>query len=196
MVLVSLKKTPTVLINLDDQVNRLKIASAAADSKDIVFTKFSGIKHSVGVVGCGMSHTTILQSAVPPLCILEDDIGITAHYKDTFCVPDDTDAVYLGVSNHGYVRGVDVGIKGSVLASQYNTEFKRIYNMCSTHAIVYLSQRYITAANAVIIDQLASGSAFDLGLASIHRHFKILTPNKPFFYQTEQPAFTNLELEV
>jgi len=33
-------------------------------------------------------------------------------------------------------------------------------------------------------------------LASIHKDFVILTPNKPFFYQTEQEDFTRLVLSV
>jgi hypothetical protein len=66
--------------------------------------------------------------------------------------------------------------------------------MCSTHAILYLSQEYIDAAHGVITNCLKNGAPFDLGLAALHRYFTILTPNDPYFYQTEQEAFTKLSL--
>ena len=71
-----------------------------------------------------------------------------------------------------------------------------IGSMCSTHAILYLSDRYIKAAREVIMEYLNSSRAFDVGLASIHKDFNILTPNDPIFYQTEQPEFTKFSLKV
>ena len=82
------------------------------------------------------------------------------------------------------------------MASQYTEKFKRVFNMCATHSILYLTDKYKNAAEDIVHKCLAKGIPFDLGLASIHRHFVVLTPNKPFFYQQGQEPFTNLELEV
>ena len=194
--LVSLKDTKNILINLDDATERLKKTSNLLVSQEIPFTRFSGIKYSPGVIGCGLSHYSLLENAHAPVVILEDDIGITEDFITELDIPDGTDAVYLGVSNHGYVRSDNMGRKGVVLASQYNEDYKRVYNMCATHAILYVSDKYIKAVRASIKSSLETGLAFDLGLASIHRHYNILTPNRPLFYQTEQEEFTNLILEI
>tara|TARA_R110000803_G_scaffold156305_1_gene220838 strand:+ start:150 stop:554 length:405 start_codon:yes stop_codon:yes gene_type:complete len=132
----------------------------------------------------------------PGTVVFEDDIVSTKHLQTMFSVPADTDAVYLGVSNYGTIRNNNYGYAGIVLASQETADFKRIYNMCSTHAMVFLSQRYIDAAAKIIETYLDSGVPCDVALASIHKDFKVLTPNNPYFYQKDQPELTNFSLQV
>ena len=48
----------------------------------------------------------------------------------------------------------------------------------------------------MIEECLKDGTPFDLGIASLHKDFNVLTPNDPWFYQTEQPELTNFSLEV
>ena len=131
-----LNSIPTILINLDDAVERLEKSKKLLESIGQPFQRFSGVKHERGIVGCGMSHLSLLSNIKPNCLILEDDIGITEHFK------------------------------------------------------LYLSERYIKACTQVIHSCLETNTAFDVGLASIHRHFNILTPNDPYFYQTEQPQYT------
>lgn len=194
---VNLQETKNYLINLDDALGRLTQSSDLLEDNHLPFERFPGIKNEVGVVGCAMSHQSLLKTASSPCLILEDDIGMEDSFRLQLDIPDEADAVYLGVSNHGYVRGYDsVGIKNIVMASQYDDQYKRVYNMCSTHAILYLTDSYISAALEKIEECLEFEMSFDLGLASIHKDFVILTPNKPFFYQTEQEDFTRLVLSV
>ena len=194
--MISLKNSKNILINLDDATERLKRTTNLLSSQGISFTRFSGVKHPVGVIGCGLSHYHLLGIFHAPVVILEDDIEITEDFNTELDIPDETDAVYLGVSNHGYVRGDNIGRKGVVLASQYNEDYKRVYNMCATHAILYVSDKYTKAVRASIKSSLETGLEFDLGLASIHKDYTILTPNEPFFYQREQEEFTNFSLQV
>jgi hypothetical protein len=193
---VDLKEVHTLLLNLDEDTERREASMEVLRGCKLNPVRFQGVKHAVGVRGCGASHERMLGSESLPLLIFEDDIESTLEYCDTLEVPDAADAVYLGISNHGYVRGHNFGIRNVVLASQYSEDFKRVFNMCSTHAILYLTEEYKRAALKVIRKCLANNTPFDLGLATIHKDFTVLTPNKPFFYQKEQPSFTNLELEV
>lgn len=193
---IRLNEVPSILINMDDAAHRLRKVTSVLDPLKIKPTRFSGVKHTHSVVGCGMSHLDILEDTKPMTLILEDDIEVTPHFKESFKIPEGTDAVYLGVSDHGYIKISPQGHRGAVLATQYTNDYKRVFNMCSTHAILYTSERYIKAAREIISKCLASNVAFDLGLASIHRHFNIITPNDPWFYQTGQPEFTNLSLPV
>ena len=190
-----LERFTTYLINLDEQMERLETSTKLLESIKQPFERYAGIKHNVGLVGCGMSHLDLLSKIKPNTLILEDDIALTDHEKVLAPLPAHADALYLGVSNYGYVRRVPHGVEGSVLASQVSENYKRIYNMCSTHAIVYLSERYIEASKQIIEHCLNVGAPFDLGLASIHRHFNVITPNAPWFYQSEQPNLTNFILQ-
>ena len=193
---IDLTKTQTVLINLDSQKERLHRSTKLLISLNISFDRFKAIKRPKGVLGCGLSHLNILSRVTSPTLILEDDIEKTDYIKTNFHVPEAADAVYLGISNHGYVRKQPIGFRGVVLATQVTPVWKRVFNMCSTHAILYLSEKYIDAARERIATCIEKGVAFDVGLAALHRHFNILTPNDPWFYQTEQPQFTNLSLET
>jgi uncharacterized protein YunC (DUF1805 family) len=191
-----LNDTTNVLINLESAKDRLRSCIKTFESIDLSFTRFKAIKHENGLVGCGMSHLALLEKMIPYTLVLEDDVGVTDKFVKRLRIPEGTDAIYLGVSNHGYVWQRPMGIRDTVLATQYDKDYKRVFNMCSTHAILYISDRYIKAAKEIVSNCLDAGIPFDLGLASIHRHFNILTPNDPWFYQTEQPEFTNFSLDT
>ena len=193
---IKLTDTTNILINLDKDPARLKESKKVLSNLQIPFERFSAIEHSKGIIGCGLSHLKLLSEIKPNTLILEDDIGNTSIAKDILLnVPEEADAIYLGISNHGYIHR-PMGVAETVLATQYTSEYKRIFNMCSTHAILYLSERYIDAAKNIVKQCLEQGTPFDLGLAAIHRHFNILTPNDPYFYQTEQEPFTNFSLQT
>ena len=191
---IKLEDTTNILINLDRDSARLKESTKVLNNLQIPFERFSAIEHEQGIVGCGLSHKKLLSEIKPNTLILEDDIGSTTVATNSVLnIPEEADAIYLGVSNHGYINQ-PMGVAGTVLAAQYDENYKKVFNMCSTHAILYLSQEYIDAAHGVITNCLKYGAPFDLGLAALHRYFTILTPNDPYFYQTEQEAFTKLSL--
>mgnify|MGYP003647401010 FL=1 len=193
---IDLKKTTNILINLKKATTRLKDTKSVLDSLEIPFERFDAIKHEQGLVGCGLSHLKLLDTINPHTVILEDDIDCMPNPITELNIPEEADAIYLGVSNHGYIRNQPYGYGGVVMVTQYAPQWKRVMNMCSTHAILYLSDRYIKAARNITLKYLKSGLPFDLGLASIHKDFNILTPNDPMFYQTEQPELTKFSLQV
>ena len=193
---LNLGYTNNYLINLDEAKDRLLSSRNALGHMAIPFTRYPGIKHEKGIIGCGLSHRAILEFAVEGTAIFEDDIKMVEAYKEFFLeIPEGTDAIYLGVSDHGYVHPYQFGIRNTVKVSQFNKDFKRIHNMCSLHAVLYLSLDYINACKKVIDHCLEKDLPFDLGVASLHEDFQILTPNTPWFYQEPQPEFTNIILE-
>tara|TARA_R110000765_G_scaffold66489_1_gene128797 strand:+ start:217 stop:792 length:576 start_codon:yes stop_codon:yes gene_type:complete len=191
------------VVNVDSATEALEECTELLNVLNIPFERFSANTtpspenpYGKHYVGCAMSHLTLLRSMKPNTVVFEDDIIPTQHIKTKFSIPEDTDAVYLGVSNHGTIRNNNYGYAGIVLASQETNEFKRIYNMCSTHAMLFLSQKYIDAAADAIAVGLKNQIPCDVALASIHKDFKILTPNSPYFYQKDQPDLTNFSLQV
>tara|TARA_A100001515_G_scaffold123888_1_gene107933 strand:- start:709 stop:1299 length:591 start_codon:yes stop_codon:yes gene_type:complete len=193
---VSLNNINTYIINLPRDEQRLASAKNTLIKINQEYQVVEGVEHEQGIVGCGLAHLKIFDNYKPQCLVLEDDICLTANVLREIDIPDKADAIYLGVSNHGYVRRRPVGIKDSVMCCRWDENYKRVLNMCSTHAIVYLTDRYWQACRNVVFECLQKGIAFDLGLASIHRHFNILTPNSPMFYQKGQAEHTNISLEV
>jgi hypothetical protein len=125
-----------------------------------------------------------------------NDIVVTDHFKPIIDVPDEADALYLGVSKWGYWPDQIISHEGGALPkvalSRYSPEFIRTHNMCAAHAIVYLSQRFIEATIKIAKECLSRNIPWDLGLASIQSEFIVLTPNFPMFYQEDQPESTNI----
>ena len=126
-----LEQFKTYLINLDDQPDRLENSKKVLESINQPFERFPGIKHSRGIVGCGMSHLKLLKRIKPRNLILEDDIELTDFPKNLEEIPRNVDAVYLGVSNYGFVRKVPHGVEGSVLVTQATKDYKRDVDLYS-----------------------------------------------------------------
>jgi GR25 family glycosyltransferase involved in LPS biosynthesis len=200
---IDLTTTTNYVINVDSSVDSLLECSEVLSDLKIPFERFSANTTSASpnpygahFVGCALSHLTLLKNMKPNTVVFEDDIVPTQFVKTQVTVPEDTDMVYLGVSTYGTVRNNNFAFPGIVMASQETESMKRVYNMCGTHAMLFLTQRYIDAAIEVIESFLNRLVPCDVALASIQKDFKILTPNDPFFYQKDQPEVTNFSLQV
>lgn len=198
--IINLAKSKNLLINLEKDKVRLHESSNELNKINISFERFDALTHAKGIVGCGMSHLKLLSenkefASSNGLLVLEDDIQLTGINTNlVFDIPKNTDAMYLGISRFGFIPRVNVGIFDSVFFSDVDDNYKRIFNMCSTHAIIYLSERYVDAVINIIEFCLKNDIAFDLGIASIHKNFNILTPKNPIFYQKDQPDATRFSL--
>lgn len=201
--IIDLTKTTNYVINVDSSTESILDCSNILDRLGIPFERFSADTtpsppnpYGNHLVGCALSHLTLLKNMKPNTVVFEDDIVPTQFVTTQFKVPEDTDMVYLGVSNHGTVRNNNFAYPGLVMASQETDSMKRVYNMCGTHAMLFLSQEYIDAAIEVIESFLNRLVPCDVALASIQKDFKVLTPNNPLFYQKDQPELTNFILQV
>jgi len=200
---IDLTQTTNYVINVDSATESLIECSTVLDSLGIPFQRFSADTtpsppnpYGTHFVGCAMSHLTLLKNMKPNTVVFEDDIVPTQFVTTQLMIPEDTDMVYLGVSNHGTLRNHNFAYPGLVMASQETESMKRVYNMCGTHAMLFLSQEYIDAAIEVIESFLNRLVPCDVALASIQKDFKVLTPNDPLFYQKDQPELTNFTLKV
>jgi hypothetical protein len=134
--------------------------------------------------GCAQSHIDILDDPELryPLLILEDDAKSTPEFEPVIEIPDDTDAIYLGVSQgSGHYYAEDIG-----------GGFARISGVFATHAILYLTESYAKAVSATAKDFVYNrNTPFDLGCAALQGRFKVITPHKPFFYQADARSSAN-----
>lgn len=192
--IIDLRKIQTVWVNLDSATHNASLMEERFREHrfEKTFRKSARqiapppgtpdvIKH---YVGCAQSHIDILedQSYDCPLLILEDDAEFTPDFHPMIEVPDDTDAVYLGISSGN----------PHYLTKRTNKYFLRIGKILATHAILYLNPEY-----RKMIAEIAKVFAyrlkipFDNGCALIQERFNVLTPNKPFFVQANARQSAN-----
>jgi hypothetical protein len=130
------------------------------------------------LAGCGLSHIACIEKSLSsgPTLVLEDDALITPSYQDILEVPDNCDAVYLGVST---------GCR-DYISCKYDENFLRLGRMFAAHAIIYISDRYKAAAlhqaKHFVYDL---HYPWDISPATIQEHFLVLTPNNPYYIQSD-----------
>jgi len=132
------------------------------------------------------SYIEILKGDTLPILILEDGVARTDWYKDTIEVPDDTDAIYLGISqgNGDYIAQDISEPNGEWLA--------KIQDVQSSYAILYLSERY----KKEVLSHTNQKIDLNLACAKTQKNFKVVTPHLPFFFQEENKETTLLPLKM
>lgn len=206
---LDLKKIKTVLINLDHQPERIVEMNEVLGSMDISYDRFSAISNKTttgttsfeGFMACAKSHLEVVSNLTVPTMVLEDDLRKTSFYGDNIPtvlqVPEEADAVYLGVSNWGYIHPIrQRSFPNQTVATQYCEGWKRVYNMLAAHAIIYLKEDFVEEVIKQQKQCIEERVPWDMGMASIHRDFVVLTPDAPLFYQKDLPQYTNFILNT
>lgn len=127
-------------------------------------------------MGCGQAHIDALMSSnKAPLLVLEDDALVTDAFRPIITVPDDTDAVYLGIS-HGNRKQAVVDL---------NNGWYRIFGMLAAHAVLYVSERYKNyAADIAHLCLYSKKIPMDNGFAAAQGKFKVIAAPNPMFIQS------------
>lgn len=193
--IIDLKQIPILWINLEEhETNRQDIVQMLNSHGLVNNHRTPGIRvtgynreayhqrvdHYMGV---GLAQMNAMRTAKQnlPCLVLEDDVKISDSFQSILNVPDDTDAVYLGVSHAGNPYGIKI-----------NDNYARVFNVLAAHAIVYVSPRFADAAfNAAkncLIDHMAP---FDLGMAQLLANYNVIAPVTPYFYQSNDRQSAN-----
>lgn len=181
---LNLLNIPVYIINLDKDVE--KLAAATSVLKRIGFKdirRFPGYQIDTPKLGCATSHNAMLKLLSEhkmPVIVVEDDINMSHGFIKEFEVPDDADAVYLGISRFGLYNN-----KGTkrISAERYNHDLYRVYNMLGAHAILYLNNTYPEFLEQATRFQMEMLDNQDKARASTMRFFNVYALDKPVFYQ-------------
>jgi hypothetical protein len=191
---IDLKEIKTYYINLDKDKDRdLSMKSLIKDFEFDDAHRFSGTyKEKNPISGCAQSHYNILSQSTGKFIILEDDCVIKNN-TSVIEVPDDADAVYLGLSEWGYKR--DASKQSNYIFTQHN-EFKNVYkvdSMLATHAILYLSKDYLNLCTQIAKYSAENSVHIDQGFARIQRYYNVYAIADPIFYQASNKEATNIK---
>jgi hypothetical protein len=185
-VIIKLTSIPAYYINLEGGVERREKTEGILNTLGFHTKKrLPGFPHENSVMGCGLAHQNALDSLKTqdlPFILFEDDIELT-HFDHILDIPDDADALYLGVSKMGVIDGKDEEMLIVDTVDGY-PHLYRIYNMLAAHAIVYLNMDYVKELAEATQSFIDRGLPVDLGMAQHMANGKVYALDKPMFIQS------------
>ena len=150
-------------------------------------------------VGVAIGYLEALERSEPPFIILEDDATLIENLSSmgTVEIPDDADALYLGTTLSGRVKGVT--LQRTVVAANVSDTLMRVFNMLGFHAIVYTSKEYVQECMRVLRNYLDNpvGGSDDPIAENMWRH-NVYSLKKPMFYQKDgrNDAITQIPIDI
>lgn len=191
---INLTNIPVYYVNMDDEDDKRKTTESMLKSMGFNYVnRFNAIRHESGrIIGCARSHYQILNNNKPPFIILEDDCALNKKFKSNIEIPNNADALYLGISHWGrYLNHSGPYVH----YTRINDEIVRVYNMLATHAILYLSDSYVDICKRVAYHfGYEVENHLDIGFAEIHRFYNVYSFDKPLFRQYEWNKVTSGKL--
>lgn len=184
---LDLREIPVVYMNLGHHIEKNEYMSS-------MLTKmgFKNIQRIEGVLdsenptaGCSKAHHKALSTFKAPFILFEDDCQLMEeNFNPLIELPDNADALYLGISSWGRMNGHDGEcVQYDILDNTSNV--LRIYNMLGGHSIVYLSDFYREMCSKIAYHAGYVIKDFqDVGFAEVQRFFNVYTLDNPIFYQT------------
>ena len=193
MGLIDITKIPAVYINLEKHKEKNDSMYNMLSSIGFeTIERVEGVLDSENpIAGCSKAHHKALSSFKAPFILFEDDCVLFEENKITQIeIPDDADALYLGISSWGRMNGHN-GFYLQYDEFEDHPNLLRIYNMLGGHSVIYLSEDYRKMCEKVsyhagyIIKDYQ-----DVGFAEIQKFFNVYSLNNPMFYQTSNELGT------
>ena len=195
--IVDLREIQTYYINLkQDKEKNILMQNLKNDFGFKNYNRLDGVYiKDDPKTGCASSHYKILSEIKTPTIILEDDCVIKNN-KPIIEVPDDADAVYLGLSQWGYKDDISKIKNFNFEKHKTISSIYKISSMLATHAILYLSKDYINICNRVAKYSKENSVHIDQGFARIQRYYNVYAISDPIFYQSSNKAATNFKFSL
>ena len=192
---LDLRDIPVVYINMDKDVDKRKRIENHIDRLGFkTKIRVPGVVHQDGArAGCALAQYNALHEIDPPFIILEDD-ATPFDYNPIISIPDDTDALYLGISSWGRMNSHSGPfVQWEYYFKEVDINLLRVYNMLGTHAILYLNSEYISVCEKIAYHQHNIDEHVDIGFTDIQKYYNVYAFNQPLFYQTSSNG-TNQKL--
>jgi len=126
-----------------------------------------------------------LEGEFRPFIFMEDDCSATEWFRYEIPLPEDADAVYLGVSVWGMHPEREQAIQ-YIIKERASDELFRIYNMLSTHAVLILTRAWVQNVLKCYehaYSNMSSPESFDVPVAYSMPHYNVYALKTPLFYQ-------------
>lgn len=185
---INLLDIPVFYINMEKDIEKDKYIYEILSKHGFKnINRINGVEDKTsGRRGLSKSQNLALSQVEPPFIILEDDCDIK-YFKSEIDIPDDADAVYLGNSAWG-ILGSYTGFLLRYKRIKNFPEVYQIFNMLSSHAILYLSKEYVSVckrATNYCANVSKDPVPMDVPFAEIQKYFNVYTFNRPIFIQKD-----------
>ena len=183
---LDLRDIPVVYINMDKDVDKRERIENHIDRLGFkTKIRVPGVVHEDGArAGCALAQYNALHEIDPPFIILEDD-ATPFDYNPIISIPDDTDALYLGISSWGRMNSHSGPfVQWEYYFKEVDINLLRVYNMLGTHAILYLNSEYISVCEKIAYHQHNIDEHVDIGFTDVQKYYNVYAFNQPLFYQT------------
>ena len=179
---LDLRKIPAVYINLDkdtEKNQRMQSMLSELGFETVIRVEAYSFpdRH---LAGCSLSHHVALNEVDPPFIVFEDDC-VVKNFNPEIEIPDDADAVYLGISSWGRMNSHSGPF---VQYEALENGLVRVYNMLGAHAILYLSSEYTSLCSKIAKNFYDISDHQDIGFAEVQRYYNVYAFDDPVFYQT------------
>ena len=192
---LDLREIPVVYINMDKDVDKRERIENHIDRLGFkTKIRVPGVIHEDGArAGCALAQYNALHEIDPPFIILEDD-ATPFEYDPIISIPDDTDALYLGISSWGRMNSHSGPfVQWEYYFKEVDINLVQVYNMLGTHAILYLNSEYISVCEKIAYHQHNIDEHVDIGFTDVQKYYNVYAFNQPLFYQTSSNG-TNQKL--
>ena len=188
---LDLREIPVVYINMDKDIDKKELIENHIDRLGFkTKIRVPGVVHQDGALaGIALAQHNALHEIDPPFIILEDD-ATPFDYDPIISIPDDTDALYLGISSWGRMNGHSGPF---VQYENIEKNLCRVYNMLGAHAILYLNEEYISVCKKISYHHHNINEHVDIGFADVQKYYNVYAFDDPLFYQTSSNG-TNQKL--
>jgi hypothetical protein len=194
---IDLRKIPAVYMNLEQHTEKNKNMQEMLSKMGFEsIVRMEGVLDSEKpVAGCSKAHHKALLTYKAPFILFEDDcVLFEENFQPIIELPDNADALYLGISSWGRMNGHD-GQYVQYDEFEDHPNLLRIYNMLGGHSVVYLSDFYREMCAKVAYHAgYVIRNYQDIGFAEIQRFFNVFSLNNPIFYQTSNELGTKHNL--
>ena len=137
-------------------------------------------------MGAAFSHLSALRHAraKPPFMVLEDDCQFNDLFEPIIEFPSAADLLYLGVSGFGIQKPgcMSWGKHASTIWRRFDSDWLRVFNMLSQHALIYLNQTIceaIVKQTELFTTESDTRYPMDVSVASVQTKYCFLAPKVP-----------------
>lgn len=193
---INISSLPVLYINMKDARQRKK--NFICWNKDLGFnnvTRIPGIYNDLYYIGLAKAFLRALETGLSAkeekFIVFEDDAYPTKKFKNTIEVPDNADAIYLGVGPWGFSSDQDpkggANFNGSVFEEVDGfPEVFKIHSTLTCHAIIYVNKIYVKAAlesykKSIDLGHHGDAQIYFDGLFDKYNIYAV----GPFFYQND-----------
>jgi hypothetical protein len=212
--IIKIEDLSSYVISLPEDFKKFEKSRQEIMSTGIkVVNGFDATRNVISRTGLAISFKRLFSSVGSsnlPYLICEDDVLVNPDFNlKEFYVPDDADAVYVGLSVFGKSLNINpyedpetkIPYKeyrphsSKLVATKISDKVYRIYNMLSAHAVIMVSQRYVDFLKKSMDIAISSNGHQDSVRALTMPFWNIYALDIPMLYQSgDVEKFTKIQL--